>query len=393
MNKLKDPELMKYIIEEVHKQGVVNEEDNIKLLTLKLTLRLVKNADPTSSNLLATEETGAGKDNLVGKTIKVLVPKENYVVKTGLSDKVMNYWNRNKKYKNWTFDGKVLYISDPPKDTLQGDAFRSITSGLNKYSTVIDGKHVEVEIKGKPVIVVTSMKNNIDVEGIRRWDAIHLDSSTKTTDDVLEDILLMDEKQRPKPDKTFLLMLQKIEPYSVIIPFKADMGKELLKLNKGRVKPAILRTKVKTFLDLIKASAVLHQENRGIDNDGNLEAELQDYELAKFAYEKFYGEVGQALDTYEEAVKDALIGENEGLTIPEIHSRVNHRGVTQSWLYDHRNNMMEKRFIEEGVPKKIESGMKNDGSPFTKNVTTYRLCIRHKLVLPSVKQVKKQMGG
>jgi len=39
MNKLKDEKLIKHIVDEVHKDGVVGEEDSIIVLTLKIMLR------------------------------------------------------------------------------------------------------------------------------------------------------------------------------------------------------------------------------------------------------------------------------------------------------------------------------------------------------------------
>jgi len=39
---MRNPKLMKFIIEEVHKEGVVGEENSIMALILKISLRLVK---------------------------------------------------------------------------------------------------------------------------------------------------------------------------------------------------------------------------------------------------------------------------------------------------------------------------------------------------------------
>jgi len=74
MNKLKDKKLIKHIIDEVHKEGVVGEEDSIILLTLKIMLRLTKNAAPTSSNVLVSDKTGGGKDWVTKRVCKVLIP-------------------------------------------------------------------------------------------------------------------------------------------------------------------------------------------------------------------------------------------------------------------------------------------------------------------------------
>jgi len=389
LQKMQSSKILDYIVEEVHKEGVVNEDTNIKLLTIKLMLKYVKNRDPVSSNVLITEETGAGKDWLVENTLKVLIPEADIVMRTGLTNQSLNYWFTNKKYSNgWTFDGKILYLSDPPEDTLKGDGFRTLATGKNHYSTVVKGKMVDIKIKGKPVIVVTSMKNNIDVEGQRRWDAIHADNSNETTVGCLENIFGLG-KNLPEPDTSFRNQIQTLLEYNVLIPFKPALGQALLNDNKKSNKPTILRTKVKVLLDFIRASAILHQHNRKIDDDGNLIAELEDYEIAKKIFMQFQGDSGQALDTYERAVKDALIGETEGLSVQEIAERVGHRGVTENWFYRHRDNMMEKHFIKQGVPRTYEAGENSKGEPFKRTMKTYKLVDYSLIKLPTSEKVRK----
>jgi len=58
---LKEPELLLKIINEIHTEGVVGEEDTILTLINKTCLRLVINSDPTSSNIIVSDETGGGK--------------------------------------------------------------------------------------------------------------------------------------------------------------------------------------------------------------------------------------------------------------------------------------------------------------------------------------------
>jgi len=353
--KMSSPELMKYIIEEVQKEGVVGEEDSITVLTLKIMLRLVKNANPTSSNVLVSDQTGGGKDFLTKNVCKVLLEEDlSFFHRTTISPKTLNYWQPRIDKKEVSWNGKVLYLEDPEEDAIKSQAFKVMASGGTKMTVIKDQKVLDRKIDGKPVIIVTSMKTQIDVEGQRRWDAIRIDTSQQLSKNVVNASLMnaMGLTTSDPSDKKFRELLRSLRSYEVIIPWATELSSTFT--NPRMVE----RTQVNKLLDYIKASAVLHQDNRQIDSYGRLLAEKEDYELARFAYIQLRNKEGNALNKAEETLLDYLREKGEPVKLTQITTEL--VAVSKTWLYEHKEDMVEKGVIstitkfDSGVNREVE---------------------------------------
>lgn len=352
MNKLKDKKLIKHVVDEVQKEGVVGEEDSIIVLSLKIMLRLVNNASPTSSNVLVSDKTGGGKDWLTERVCKVLMPKNDCFHRTSMSPKIFNYWQPMKKDGKKTitlsWDGRVIYLEDPEEELIKSQAFKVMASGGTHMTVVKDQKVLDREIIGKPVIIVTSMKTQIDVEGQRRWDAIRIDTSQQLSDKVIDSVLTnaCGKSIKGDADVTFRSLLQELDSYTVVIPWAMQLK------NVFQNPRMIERTQTKKFLDYIKASAVLHQEQREKDDDGNLLANYDDYELARFAYIQLRNKEGNALNKQEEILLDYLRDNGGEVKLNQVTSEL--ENVSRTWLYDNKDNMIEKGVISTTV--KFDAG-------------------------------------
>jgi len=382
---MSDSKLIKHIVEEVQKRGVVGEEDSIMVLTLKIMLRLVRNANPTSSNVLVSDTTGGGKDFLTKNTCQVLLQEDKtYFHRTALSPKVLNYWQpRDSTGKFTTWNGKVLYLEDPEEDLIKCQAFKIMASGETKMTVVKDQKVLDRKIDGKPVIIVTSMKTQIDVEGQRRWDAIRVDTSQQLSKLVVDSSLQRAMGIQPKTitDEQFCSLLQTLQPYEVIIPW----ANELLKtFSNPRM---VERTQVNKLLDYIKASAVLHQYNRKTDSDNRLIAEKQDYELARFAYIQLRNKEGNALNKQEEELLDYLRAKAEPIKLNQITTDLNN--VSKDWLFKHKDDMVEKGIVstvtkfDAGANREIEHLEAVHGAKLTKDLPSGKVLLKQKDYLSS----------
>jgi len=354
MNKLKSPQLIKYIIEEVHKQGVVGEEDSIAVLTLKIMLRLVRNANPTSSNVLVSDRTGGGKDFLTKNICKVLLEDEvTCFHRTSISPKTLNYWQPKINKKKVSWNGRILYLEDPEDDAIKSQAFKVMASGGTKMTVLKDQNVIDRKIDGKPVMIVTSMKTQIDDEGQRRWDAIRIDASPQLSKLVVQKSLERDMGLvKINPDETFRAMLRNLREYEVVIPWAKDL------LPTFKNPEMVERTQVNKLLDYIKASAVLHQANRKKASDGKLIADKEDYELARFAYIQLRNKEGNALNKQEEELLDYLRSKGSPVKLSQITTEL--KGVSKTWLYANKDEMISKRIIstvtkfDAGANKEIE---------------------------------------
>lgn len=328
------------IIDEVKKCGVSGEEDSITVLTLKIMLRLVKNAQPTSSNILISDKSGGGKDFLCKGVVNTLLKKdESYWKATAISEKALNYFQPKINKKNVTWDGKVLYLEDPAEDTIKSQAFKVMASGELETITVKDQKALQMKIDGKPVMIVTSMKAQIDDEGQRRWDCIRVDTSPQLTAQVLKNTLrrAMGLQSTSSRDDAFCASLTKLRAYNVVIPWADEL---LPTFKQARM---LDRTQINKLIDYIKASTILHQNDRQPDNDGNLVAEKEDYELARFAYIHLRNKEGNALNKKEEELLDYLRTQKEPIKLNQITTEL--KSCSKFWLFKHKDEMIDKGIV------------------------------------------------
>lgn len=354
IKELQDPLLLLHIIDELHKKGVQGEEDTILALINKITLRLVKNSEPTSSNVVVSDKTGSGKDYLVKSVTEVMVPKNDLIHRTMLSEKALNYW-----IEPW--NKKVLYLEDPLDETLQSQIFRVLCSGETEVTTVKDQQRLDLKIEGKPVIIVTTMNSAIDEEGERRWDTVRVDTTEQLTEKIIKQSAQREIGNVETIDTTLLEALHSLQEFSVVIPFA---GKIVDNLSDGIKRNSIMRTKIHTLYDYIKSSTVLHQKQRKKDSNGRLIAEPFDYEYGSFVFMKLK-DIGCNLTKDEEEFIDMLDRFKNPLSIRECGVYFKRR--SKEWIYKHMDTWKTKGLIEESVDRD-----ENANKEITKITTSYK---------------------
>jgi hypothetical protein len=355
--KLKDPLLLVNIVKEVQSEGIVGEEDTILAIIMKIMLRNVKGADATSSNIVVSDKSGGGKDVLTELVCKVMLPKHDYFHRTGLTEKVFRYWNSNKK--DFTWNGKVIHLEDPEEDLIKSQGFRTMASGGSDTTVVDNMKAVDLKVNGKPVIIVTSLNANIDMEGIRRWDTIRMDTGKMLTEKVIErGILKKTGLIEDVEDKELREALHSIiTPMTVSVPY----GRKITKIFPNTI---AMRTISRKFIDYIMASAVLHQYQRERDERGRIIATWDDYEYARFVFTKLTGMYGVPLNRAEETFMQVLIESGEPLSIKEIAERFDH---SSNWIYRHVRD--DDKFKETGLIHEISVWDERSNKDITKYYT------------------------
>lgn len=337
---LQDKDLLYNIVKEVNKK-VAGNEDMILALIIKICLRLVVNANPTSSNVLISDNSGSGKDWTTQCVCNVLVSKKQYEHVTDISDKLLNYWTISKK-DGGTFDGMVLHLEDPGMDRITSQAFKVRASGENAVKFVDRGKAKHIHIEGKPVMIVTSMLATIDEEGARRWDSLRMDKTTSVTrlmkkmyGNAAAGLL----NQSANEDLRFALQ-NTLSRKNVVIPY----APALLEILPDTI---IMRTQQQKLLDYIKASAALHQYQRHRTKDGTIIANLDDYDYAKFCFIVLGDAYGVVLSKAEEEVVKILMEHGVMMPVRDICAKCS-RG--REWMYLHLPQLKEKGILLEESP-------------------------------------------
>jgi hypothetical protein len=302
-------------------------------LITSICTRLVVNCKPESKNIVVSDMSGAGKDRLVKSVSKVLLKEEEtYFHRAKLTPEVFTYWHANDE--DWNWDGKVIHMEDPTTELMNCQSIKTMASG-EKKATVVDKQKVrDLDTKGKPNLIITTFTGCADVEGVRRYPFIHLDTSQELTKEVIRKALSQASgTSNPKPDTDLLYALQQLKAHRVRIPFAELLFSHI---------PAnlVMRTYVYRLLDYIKASAVLHQYQRDISNDGELIATSQDYDLGRIAFLKTITNPAMLpLSRDQETLLEIIGSATEPVFVADIHKKI---GRNRDWIY--RNCEILKRY-------------------------------------------------
>jgi len=353
MKHLEDPMLLQRLVLDGLDEVIAGEDAARKIIFICSMGRLVINANATSYNLLVNSTSGAGKDHVVNNVMKLL-PEYAVHKRTRISPKALTYWHNAKFEPNWTWDGKVLYLEDCSNEVFNSEVFKVFTSNGSHATIVKDQRAIDIEIKGKPVVIVTSASANPHPELVRRFLVVNLNETPEQTQEVMmkwADHAVKGEV--PKVSNLYMHSLEYLMPKRVKIPW----AKKLLKYLP--IKNVIMRTQVSRLVDFIKASTVLFQYQREKDSDEFLLADQQDYEIAKdillntTCNERFVPltQVQQEILTLikEMGMNKTDDGEREtGWTANELVSKM---PIARSQFYELINKLVKDGFVEKSTER------------------------------------------
>ena len=274
---LKSPGLFDEIVKDMEKIGYVGENLNKQLLYICASSRILD--DPVS--VLILSESASGKSMLV-ETVKKLIPSEDVVSVTSLSDQALNYIK--------DLMHKFLILGEAVHSDVIEHQIREILSGkeLSRLVTVKDEKtgKMESKIVRTPVIVASVMSSasySINPENTSRCFVINTDESREQTRKI-------HEIQRQK------YTLSRHFEKSSVIPeiIKKHQAAQRLLRNILIVNPFgealgfpdnLMRTRRDNdrFLDLIACVCFLRQYQKTVRWEGLtefIECDIDDYRIA-----------------------------------------------------------------------------------------------------------------
>jgi len=360
---LKNSKLFEDLVAELDKEIVGEIEARKVLILCAYGGRLVENCQTASFNILVNDVSGVGKDYLSSKCLQLL-PPQNFIKKTRISGTVLNYWHNAEEEPWWTWNGKVLYLEDISESILNHDVFKVMCSSGSSASIVIDKKVVDLEIIGKPVIIVTTATATPTPELVRRFVILNLDSSKNQTFEIMKRHSEFRKKGIiPEINKKIRNAMQFLNPVKVKIKFAESIYPHF------PIKNIIMRTHYPRFLDFISASTGLHQFQRTQDEEGFYLATGQDYDIARECFLKLCSNRYMIPLTINQK-KILQIFEDS----PLIEGTVAHFNSTSM-------NFMSDRALSYNLSLLSQYGILETAekiNPQNKTVTIYRLCDSYK---------------
>jgi hypothetical protein len=263
--------ILDLFIDDISKQGLVGEEENVKTLFLSLTSRILEN--PVS--IIVKGGSSTGKSYVVDRVLDYFPSSEYYKI-TATSEKALIY--SEESYKNRII---VIYEAPGVKRGFQSYLVRSMSSeGHIKYETTEqkDGRYVtrKIEKEGPTGFITTTTHISLNKENETRCLSLWTDDTTEHTVDVCEQIARQEQDGGIEKDADFSAWnaYQKwlgLKKNKVTIPYAVCVAK-LIDPRAVRIRRDI--TKIFT---LIKIHAILHQRNRKTKPDGRIVASRKDY--------------------------------------------------------------------------------------------------------------------
>jgi DNA primase len=275
---LKSPDLFDQVAADMTKLGYVGEELNKKLIYLAASSRVLD--DPIS--VLILSQSAAGKSLLVD-TVKKLIPADEVISITSLSDQALNYIP--------SLMNKFLILGEAVHNEVIEHQIREMLSGkeLSRLVTLKDPKTGELSstlVKTPAVVaaVMSTTRQNINPENSSRFFLVNADETREQTKKI-------HEAQRKK------YTLERYEEKSTLIPAivrKHHAAQRLLRnvlvVNEFATRldfpDMLMRTRRDhdRFMDLIAAVCFLrqYQKTPQMTADGReyVACDLDDYRIA-----------------------------------------------------------------------------------------------------------------
>jgi hypothetical protein len=300
------PDLLDRVVQQVQSLGVVNEGELIKLIYIAATSRVLER--PISP--LVKGASSGGKTSTAKHTLE-LFPAEAVNYLTSSSALSLVYDDRPLAHTVLVVQEANQIQSD--ENSIFAMLLRSLISeGRIVHQTSVEdrgsrtGRRVERIVREGPITLVITTTGELHAENETRMTPFYVSESQEQTRAVIDDIATRAAATgEGLPNLSVWHDLQRwiaLGPTDAAVPFAPQIAK--------KIPPSMVRFRrdVGSLINCIKASAILHQAQRRVDNKGNVVATLADYRVAHAIFSKVFAETsGQGVTENVRAVVDLIV--------------------------------------------------------------------------------------
>ena len=177
---LRDPDLPTRIVDDLETVGYVGEEVNKLLLYLAATSR--KMADPVS--VIVSSQSSSGKSYLID-TVKTLMPEEDVVSMTSLSDQALNYLGEEGLLHKFLVMGEAVHsfsVEHQIREMLSAKELSRLVAVKDEKTGELSSKLVRKKVLVSLAMSTTS--SDVNPENASRCFVVSTDESEEQTRDV-----------------------------------------------------------------------------------------------------------------------------------------------------------------------------------------------------------------
>jgi hypothetical protein len=299
------PDLLERVVRQVQSMGVVNERELITLIYLAATSRVLD--QPINPVVKGT--SSGGKSYTTKHTLRLFPPESvNHLASSSALALV---------YDDRPLANTVLFVQEA--NQLQADEnnmfsmlLRSLISeGRIVHQTTVEdpdsrtGRRVERIVREGPIALIITTTGELHAENETRMLSFHISESQEQTRAVIEGLAARAAgTDEGAADFAIWHDFQRwiaLGPTAAVILFAPQIA--------AKIPPSMVRFRrdVESLFNFIKASAILHQEQRKVDDKGRVVATLDDYRVAYSIFSKVLAETsGQRVTENVRAVVDLI---------------------------------------------------------------------------------------
>jgi len=339
MEIVKSPDYGERLIKETDKR-IVGEAGAKKVIIIgQFGGRLVINAKPPSSNILFSEESGAGKDYNAVNTLKLL-GAGFWDHKTRFSEKALSYYHPADREPFFNWDGWIIYCEDASNSFLNSDTVKVFMTGGSNIAIVKDGYLKHLKINGTPSFLITSATAEPNKELNRRISSKGLDSSQEQTEKIMKFQSKVATEGAEDYDQDLIDSSYLLSRVTVELPFARELLETFPKTMQSR-------TNFDRLLDFIKANAALHQYSREWKNKNTILANREDLKSGLEVFMLLYPQRATSLTHAQQKLVDYLSKINSHRSASEIFRESGHFYYSQvGKLIDGLRSLAGKGFVD-----------------------------------------------
>jgi hypothetical protein len=373
----REPDLVAAVRRDIAAVGLVGESDPALLVYLAYSSRKLNR--PIS--VIVKGPSGSGKDEIQRRPAD-LMPPDDVLDLMSVTPQALYYGEPGWLSHKVLLGGERSHQDDDVQRDRTAAIRQMLSHGYITKQTVVEGKGRFVRQDGPVSYSETTTKDSVFREDANRCLQVNTDAGSKLTGHILA---ARAKAYLPGPDSTHddrakvrarhHEFQQSLAYVDVRIPFAKNLA---TKMPKGKIE---VRRVFGHLLSLIEVIAYLHQHRRGRNEQGQLLATVEDYELARrLALGPLHAVIGLGADyakfgPFVEKLPAREFDSNEAGKAMKTNSRK----VTHDWL---------RKLAEMGVVRCVAEGSGNKPARWRKTGKSL-----DELILPTVASLRKGLEG
>lgn len=317
---LEAPSILDYVLDTLSHLGLVGQKREAALLYLAVTSRIY-----TPVNVVVKGTSGGGKSFLTATVLR-LFPKTAYYELSAMSERALAYSEEPLAHRFL-----VLYEAAGLGGDFAQYLIRSLLSeGRVRYETVEKGPDKKlrprlIEREGPTGFITTTTAIQLHHENETRYLSVEVDDSPSQTAAILarQGREAAGLEGNTEVDLTPLLAFQtllELNPPAVVIPYAAEIAARC------NVQATRLRRDFFHLLILIKTHAALHAHRRPVDDQEQVVATGEDYEVVyRLVADVLAFGTGAKVDPMVREVVATVerLAEEDGVTVKQVAREMN----------------------------------------------------------------------